>query len=120
MSYFGENLRRVREERRMSQHELALQARLGTKTIEKYEANEQIPNTPTILKLSSVLDVPASELLEKEAMTHQSSYIDTEITKLIKDLGAKRAKLILRTAKEFSEEEFLRGMQMLQEMKSKI
>ncbi|TDL32676.1 XRE family transcriptional regulator [Jeotgalibacillus sp. S-D1] len=120
MSYLGENLKRVREERKMSQHELALQARLGMKTIEKYESGEQIPNTQTILKLSSVLDIPASELLEKDGMTRQSADIDAEMAKLIKDLGPKRAKLILRTAIEFSEEEFLRGMQLLQEMKSEI
>jgi len=68
MSYFGENLRRAREERNMSQSELALQARLGTKTIENYEANLQEPTTQTILKLSTVLDIPASDLLEKIAV----------------------------------------------------
>ena len=44
----------------LSQEELALKARLGAKIIEKYENGEQIPTTQTILKLSTVLDVPAS------------------------------------------------------------
>ncbi len=117
MSHFGENLKRMREEKNMSQKDLALKARLGTGTIEKYESNEQIPDTQTILKLSTVLDIPASELLEREMINHQSSDVDPEMEQLIKEIGHKRTKLILRKAKEFSEEDFLRVMQMLYELK---
>ncbi|OIU72755.1 helix-turn-helix domain-containing protein [Rossellomorea aquimaris] len=117
MSHFGKNLKRVREDRNISQRELALKARLGTSTIEKYENNEQIPDTQTILKLSTVLDIPASELLEREEVNHHPSGIDAEIEQLIKEIGSKRTKLILRKAKEFSEEDFLRVMQMLYEVK---
>lgn len=100
----------------MSQQELALKVRVGTATIQKYESGEQIPDVPTILKLSTVLDVPASELLEKGA-NNTASEMDPEIEHLIKEIGLKRAKLILRKAKEFSEEDFLRVMQMLYEIK---
>ncbi|MEI2664351.1 helix-turn-helix domain-containing protein [Rossellomorea sp. LJF3] len=118
MSYFGENLKRIREERKLSQQELALRARLGTKTIEKYESDLQIPDTQTILKLSTVLDIPASELMEREMKGHHTpAGIDAEMEQLIKELGPKRTKLILRKAKEFSEEDFLRVMQMLYELK---
>ncbi|MFC7785609.1 MULTISPECIES: helix-turn-helix domain-containing protein [unclassified Rossellomorea] len=117
MSHFGENLRRVREERKLSQQELALRARLGTKTIEKYESDLQIPDTQTILKLSTVLDIPASELLEREVKDHHPTGVDVEMEQLIKELGPKRTKLILRKAKEFSEDDFLRVMQMLYELK---
>ena len=118
MSHFGENLKRVREERKLSQQELALRARLGTKTIEKYESDLQIPDTQTILKLSTVLDIPASELMEREVKDHPPAGIDAEMEQLIKELGPKRTKLILRKAKEFSEEDFLRVMQMLYELKN--
>jgi transcriptional regulator with XRE-family HTH domain len=117
MSHFGENLKRVREDRNISQRELALKARLGASTIEKYESNEQIPDTQTILKLSTVLDIPASELLEREETNHHPAGIDAEIEQLIKEIGPKRTKLILRKAKEFSEDDFLRVMQMLYEVK---
>ncbi|WP_374054738.1 helix-turn-helix domain-containing protein [Rossellomorea sp. FM04394] len=117
MSHFGENLKRVREERKLSQQELALRARLGTKTIEKYESDLQIPDTQTILKLSTVLDIPASELLEREVKDHHPTGVDAEMEQLIKELGPKRTKLILRKAKEFSEDDFLRVMQMLYELK---
>jgi transcriptional regulator with XRE-family HTH domain len=42
----------------MSQEELAFKARLGRQTIEKYESGEKVPDNQTILKLSTVLDVP--------------------------------------------------------------
>ncbi|RAK18691.1 helix-turn-helix protein [Anoxybacillus vitaminiphilus] len=115
MNTIGQNIKKYREQRKMSQQELALKVRVGTATIQKYESGEQIPDTQTILKLSTALDVPASELMEQEVSN--SSGIDPEIEYLIKEIGVKRAKLILRKAKEFSEEDFLRVMQMLYEIK---
>ena len=40
MSHFGENLKRMRERKNMCGKDLALKARLGTGTIQKYESNE--------------------------------------------------------------------------------
>jgi len=62
LASFAENLKFYREQRNLSQEELALRARLGTAVIEKYESGEQIPNTETVFKLSTILDVPASSL----------------------------------------------------------
>ncbi|GIN88642.1 transcriptional regulator [Heyndrickxia sporothermodurans] len=62
MTSFAQNLKFYREQHNLTQEELAVKARLGTKIIEKYESGEQVPNTQTILKLSTVLDVPASVL----------------------------------------------------------
>jgi transcriptional regulator with XRE-family HTH domain len=115
MNTIGQNIKKYREQRKMNQQELALKVRVGTATIQKYESGEQIPDTQTILKLSTALDVPASELMEQEVSN--SSGLDPEIEYLIKEIGIKRAKLILRKAKEFSEEDFLRVMQMLYEIK---
>jgi len=65
LASFAENLKFYREQRNLSQEELALKARLGTAVIEKYESGEQIPNTETIFKLSTILDVPASSLSDE-------------------------------------------------------
>ena len=64
MASFADNLKFYREQRNLTQEELALKARLGTAVIEKYESGEQFPNTETIFKLSTILDVPASSLGE--------------------------------------------------------
>lgn len=64
MITIGQNIKACRERRNMTQAELALRIRVGTKKIENYESGEQIPDTQTVLKISTVLDIPASELLE--------------------------------------------------------
>jgi transcriptional regulator with XRE-family HTH domain len=64
MNSIGETIRAAREMQHISQQELAQKVRVGTETIEKYEIGEKIPSTQTLLKLSTVLDIPASELLK--------------------------------------------------------
>ncbi|PFP29452.1 transcriptional regulator [Bacillus sp. AFS073361] len=65
MNTIGQTIKNAREMLHMSQEELAQKVRVGIHTIEKYESGEQIPSTQTLLKLSTVLDLPATELLEQ-------------------------------------------------------
>jgi transcriptional regulator with XRE-family HTH domain len=62
-------IKTYRELLNMTQEELAQKIRVGTSTIEKYESGEQIPSTQTLLKLSTVLDIPASELFTQESIS---------------------------------------------------
>jgi transcriptional regulator with XRE-family HTH domain len=64
MNSIGRTIKANREIQNMTQEELAQKVRVGISTIQKYETGEQIPSTQTLLKLSTVLDIPASELLE--------------------------------------------------------
>lgn len=63
MNSIGHTIKTYRERSNMTQQELAQKVRVGANTIERYETDEQIPSTETILKLSTVLDIPTSELL---------------------------------------------------------
>ena len=65
MSNVGINIRKYREIKNLTIEELALKVRVGTKTLESYENGENIPNLQTVLKISTALDVPASELLDE-------------------------------------------------------
>ncbi|MEH7086061.1 helix-turn-helix transcriptional regulator [Neobacillus drentensis] len=65
MNTIGQTIKNAREMLHMSQEELAQKVRVGINTIEKYESGEQIPSTQTLLKLSTVLDLPATELKEQ-------------------------------------------------------
>jgi transcriptional regulator with XRE-family HTH domain len=65
MSSLGENIKAVREKRNMSQEELAQKLRVGAKRIEDYESGIQIPSNETLLRLSTVLDIPTSELISE-------------------------------------------------------
>ncbi|MBS4213389.1 helix-turn-helix domain-containing protein [Neobacillus rhizophilus] len=64
MNSIGHIIKKARERRHMTQEELAQKVRVGIQTIENYESGEQIPSSQTILKLSTVLDIPAAELLK--------------------------------------------------------
>jgi transcriptional regulator with XRE-family HTH domain len=112
MSNIAKNIRQYREDHNLTQQELALKLRIGTKKIEMYESGESVPDTQTILRLSTVLDIPASEFL-KDAPTGNASGVDEDIKKLIEEIGSKKAELILRTAKDFSEEQILNVMHTL-------
>jgi transcriptional regulator with XRE-family HTH domain len=118
MQGISKNIKSCRERQGLTQEELAFKIRVGTQTIERYENGEQIPEMQTILKISTVLDVPASELMEQTYPVNQSG-IDHEIEQLVKEIGTKKAKLILRKAQSISEEDFLRVMDVLYEIKYK-
>lgn len=65
LNTIGQTIKNAREMLNMSQEELAQKVRVGTQTIEKYESGEQIPSNQTLLKLSTVLELPAVELLQQ-------------------------------------------------------
>lgn len=71
MNSFGENIKACREQRHMSRQELAKKLRVGTKRIEEYESGKQIPSNETLLRLSTILDIPASELIKAHRMENQ-------------------------------------------------
>ncbi|KMY43327.1 XRE family transcriptional regulator [Bacillus sp. FJAT-27916] len=112
----GENIRKHRLEKGLSQEELAMRSRIGTQKLEKFEANELIPNLQVILNLSSALECPASELIEQITPTGPCD-IDDELQSLIQEMGQKKAKLILRKTKDIEEKDFLHVMQMLFDVK---
>ena len=63
----GKNLRLVREDRLMTQQELAKAADLGLSTVLRIENDRVEPRFSTIRKLAKALDVDARELTRKES-----------------------------------------------------
>jgi transcriptional regulator with XRE-family HTH domain len=59
-----EQLKQLREERKISLETLSLKTRIGVGKLEAYETGREIPSVQTILKLSNALEVPASNLLD--------------------------------------------------------
>ncbi|SDP49440.1 helix-turn-helix domain-containing protein [Halobacillus aidingensis] len=110
----GNNIRKYRELKNFTKEELAMKVRIGVHTLESYETDERIPELDTILKISTVLDIPASELLENHE--ENSSEIDEELQTLIQEIGVKRSKLLLKKARDFSEQDVLRAMNLLYDL----
>ena len=59
-----ELLKMLREEKNWSLEDLSLKTQLGVEKLSAYEKGEQTPSIQTILKLSNVLEVPASNLMD--------------------------------------------------------
>ena len=78
MSKVGVNIRNIRESKGMTLEQLALKVRCGTKTMENYENGTAIPNSDTILKISTALDVPATAFLVDKMLKpiHENSSLD--------------------------------------------
>ncbi len=61
---FHEQLKFLREERNWSLEDLSKKTQVGVEKLALYEKGELIPSVQTILKLSNVLEVPASNLMD--------------------------------------------------------
>lgn len=59
-----ELLKQLREERNWSLEELSKKTQVGVEKLSMYEKGELTPSIQTILKLSNVLEVPASNLMD--------------------------------------------------------
>lgn len=62
LDIFAANLRRLREDRGLSQERLAHHADLNTTHVAKIERTEREPGVRTVAKLADALGVPAADL----------------------------------------------------------
>ena len=62
---FGIVLKKLREERRLSQMEIVRRTGLDRTTVPKYEKGVRSPNLKSILLIADALDIPASEFIDK-------------------------------------------------------
>lgn len=63
MNALANNIKACRERRSMTREELARKMSVGPKKIEDYESGKVIPSNGTLLRISTILDIPASELI---------------------------------------------------------
>ncbi|MFC3886729.1 helix-turn-helix domain-containing protein [Bacillus songklensis] len=117
MERIGQNIKMYRELKKMTQTELALKARLGISTIAKFENGEKIPDRQTLLKVSTVLDVPITELTGAQEEGIVNVEMDGELSELIQAIGVEKAKSILRKVKELNESQYLQLMKTVFEQK---
>lgn len=64
MATIGENIKYYRKRANMAPDELALRIGIGTNRIVAYESGESMPNNETLFKISTVLEVPISQLTD--------------------------------------------------------
>ena len=78
MSNFGEKLKALREEKKISQSELANTFNLSQSTIAYYEANKKQPNFKTIIQLADYFNVTIDYLLDRTDIKTLSKIIESE------------------------------------------
>ncbi|WBL14296.1 helix-turn-helix domain-containing protein [Sutcliffiella sp. NC1] len=96
MKKIGEIIKTHRQRANLTVHQLASKIRVGTATIEKYEASLKTPDVQTLLRLSTVLDIPASEFSQVNMESVQNQLeLDEELLSLIEKIGIPKTKEIL-------------------------
>lgn len=74
-SIFAENLRRLREERGLSQRQLGKQMFVGQSTIARWENGSRLPDAAMMLHLAGCLGVDVDTLLQLAAQSDESPYV---------------------------------------------
>lgn len=65
---FGENLKKLRKEKGLSQQEVALRLHVVRQTVSKWEQGLSVPDADLLVKLADVLETDVSHLLCEEAI----------------------------------------------------
>ncbi len=101
---FGEKLKKVREERKISQRSLGLFLGLSDKAISSYESGRNLPSLETLIKISEELKKPITYFLDynfvNESMLDKINEIELEINNIsenLKDIKKSLAKSEKRT-----------------------
>ena len=68
MPTFGENLKRIRKERRMTQEEMAEKLHTSKQVISRYENGQRIPRADVAARYAETLNVPLSSLISERTV----------------------------------------------------
>lgn len=88
MSPFGENLRKIRNSRGMSQEEFADLLGTSKQVISRYETAQRSPKVSTVAEYAEKLGVSISELTGDPLSSVRSALsLDTRATQLLREIG---------------------------------
>lgn len=63
MNKFGDNLRKYRKEKKLTQEQLADLLNVSFQTISKWEKEKTEPNIDTLIKIASIFNITLDELI---------------------------------------------------------
>lgn len=70
---FGENLKKLRKQKGLSQEDLAARLHVARQTISKWEKNSSVPDADILIRLAEILEVSVSELLDIKTESESSN-----------------------------------------------
>ena len=99
---FGKNIRELRQERGLTQAELARKIGVTQGSVYFWEKEINEPTAGCLIKMADVFGVSIDEILSYECKTGiEFTDRSVEMLKLFKKLSKKQQQLLLTTAKEF-------------------
>lgn len=98
----GENIRRARKAKGLSQEELAVQLNVVRQTVSKWENALSVPDADVLILLARQLEVPVSQLLGTEAQAAPPEALAQELARLNQELTdrSRRERLAKQAAKK--------------------
>lgn len=97
----SENIKKRRNELKMTQHELAEKANIGYTYIAQIEQGKKNPSLKTLYKISKSLDTPIGLLVSEEK---EKYFTEKELEENLKKLNKKDVKLITEFVKTIVKE----------------
>ena len=83
-AFYGENLKKIRENRGLTQKQLADKLNIASSTVGMYEQGRRQPDLDTLIKMSDKVLIPISMLIKtKYKLNRKSIQIDEIIIELI-------------------------------------
>lgn len=80
-----ENLKKARMNKDISQEQLAVQMNVVRQTVSKWEKGTSVPDAETLVRISEVLDVPVSVLLDQ--VQQQEPLVLTDVAKQLAQMN---------------------------------
>lgn len=74
----GENIKKMRNEKKIKQISLASNIDISVRTLQKYESGEIVPSIDKVQKLAAALEVPVSELLGIVQVGTSKTFVNNE------------------------------------------
>ena len=98
VSHFFQNLKTFRQQKDLTQQELAIHLRIGKGNIARYERGEVIPKLDVVLKMTELLEVSLDVLCGK--MTEEASKLE-KLAKIAAKLPEEKQQTICKVMQAF-------------------
>ena len=96
----GDNIKKIRKTRNMSQYELADAVHVKCQTISSWEVNRTEPNMGAIELLAAALNCRKSDLIDEQSVSASKklSYEEDQLVRAFRTLSRPEQLMILRSA----------------------
>ena len=83
----GENIKRARQAKGLSQEEVAVKLHVVRQTVSKWEKGLSVPDADVLMRLAKFLDVPVSQLLGVEIQPDPAQNLAEELARVNEQLA---------------------------------